>query len=169
MHIQLESIPSVHTGVNALQIISFHYFRAPGVKWGVKWNENLQETHLFLVSAAVFQSELNNLQKRPKYVENAHYHPNPHTGLNTTQIISFHYICAPVVKWSEKSLRNSFIFVFQLELNNLQKRPKYVKKCHFWDGFSKFIQLWLKNSDSNPKVQIPCSFLLHLTPCLTPY
>jgi hypothetical protein len=71
-----------------------------------------------------------------------------------------------------KSTRNSIFLVsaanFQLELNNLQKRPKYVSKCHFWEGFSKFIQLWLKISGSNPKTQVPWSFLLHLTPCLTP-
>ena len=45
----------------------------------------------------------------------------------------------------QKSSRNSIFLVsatnFQLELNNLQKRPKYVSKCHFWEGFLKFIQL----------------------------
>ena len=34
--------------------------------------------------------------------------------------------------------------------------------------FLKFIQLLLKNSGSNPTIPVPCSFLLHLTPCLTP-
>ena len=36
----------------------------------------------------------------------------------------------------------------------------------FRNNLLKFIPLWLKNSSWNPKIQIPCSFLLHLTPCL---
>ena len=71
-----------------------------------------------------------------------------------------------------KSSRNSFFLVsaatFQSELNNLQKRPKYVKKCNFCDGFSKFIQLWLKSSSSNPKIQVPFSFFASFDTLLDP-
>ena len=50
--------------------------------------------------------------------------------------------------------------VFQPELNNLQKCLKYVKKCHFWEGFSKFIQLWLKNSGWNKTNWVPYTLLI---------
>ena len=101
----------------------------------------------------------------------------PHT--HWSKYLLNHCIPLLLLSWGQvgcqmkrKSTRNSIFLVsaanFQLELNNLQKRPKYVSKCHFWEGFSKFIQLWLKISGSNPKTQVPWSFSLHLTPCLTP-
>ena len=37
-----DSSLNFYTGVNAPQIISLHYFCAPGVKWGVKWSKNPQ-------------------------------------------------------------------------------------------------------------------------------
>ena len=85
----------------------------------------------FWVSAAVFQPELNNLQKRLKYVKKCHFWEG------FSKLIQ--------LKSDLKKMIHSISWVsaaaFQPELNNLQKRPKYVKKCHFCDGFLKFIQL----------------------------
>ena len=89
--------------------------------------------------------------------------------IHTTYWIRYtsnHFIPLILCSWGQmgcqmkrKSSRNSIFLVsaanFQLELNNLQKRPKYVSKCHFWEGFSKFVQLWLKNSGWNKNKWVP--------------
>ncbi len=75
------------------------------------------------------------------------------------KIISFHVFCTPGFKWDVKWCKNlqgtQFFDCFSARI---EYPSKYVKKCHLWDVFSKFFQLCLKNSGSNPKIQISLNF-----------
>ena len=75
--------------------------------------------------------------------------------------------CQKKLKTSRNSNFLVWDTVFQSELKNLQKRPKFNRKLSFWGGCLKFDQFGLKNSGTNLKIRVPWRFPLLLTPCLT--
>ena len=151
-------------------IVSRNFFAtSPNTRWGVifRFARKLADLAWFCCNDNLY---LDDLRVWLKWVsKKAHWSKYPLNHCIPLLLFSWGQVGCQMKR---KSTRNSIFLVsaanFQLELNNLQKRPKYVSKCHFWEGFSKFIQLWLKISGSNPKTQVPWSFSLHLTPCLTP-
>ena len=97
-----------------------------------------------------------------------------HTGILAQDSFQPLFLHSCWQHWCQKkrnTSRNSNFWVwsatFHPGLKNSWKTIKVHKNQHFFDGFSKFIQFWLKSSGSNQQIWIPWCFLLLLIPMLT--
>ena len=101
-------------------------------------------------------------------------HLPQHTGILAQDSFQPLFLHSCWQHWCQKkrnTSRNSNFWVwsatFHPGLKNSWKTVKVHKNQHFFDGFSKFIQFWLKSSGSNQQIWIPWCFLLLLIPMLT--
>ena len=129
------------------QIISFHYFRATGVKWGVKWSENHIGTHFFLFQILFFSQNwiiFKNVQNMSK---------NATFGKVLWSLFNYDW------KTAAETRKNEFLedFRFIWYPTCPQERESNGMK---WFGGHLIQCVWVKNS--NPSLHNQIKTLAHL-------